>query len=51
MIFCWIAFGFVLPHHVVWSIFYANVLVKGAVTILSLPSIYLVKEKHATLNE
>jgi uncharacterized integral membrane protein (TIGR00697 family) len=45
MIFCWVAFGFVLPHHVVWSIFYANVLVKGAVTILSLPSIYLVKEQ------
>ena len=51
MIFCWIAFGFVLPHSVVWSIFYANVVLKGAVTILSLPSIYLVKEKHATLNE
>ena len=51
LIFCWIAFGFVLPHNVVWSIFYANVLVKGAVTILSLPSIYLVKEKHARLNE
>ena len=50
LIFCWIAFGFVLPHNVVWSIFYANVLVKGAVTILSLPSIYLVKEKQATLN-
>ena len=45
MIFCWLAFGFVLPHNVVWSIFYANVLVKGAVTILSLPSIYLVKEQ------
>ena len=45
LIFCWIAFGFVLPHNVVWSIFYANVLVKGAVTILSLPSIYLVKEQ------
>ncbi len=45
MIFCWVAFGFVLPHNVVWSIFYANVLLKGAVTILSLPSIYLVKEQ------
>ena len=51
LIFCWVAFGFVLPHNVVWSIFYANVLVKGAVTILSLPSIYLVKEKPAALNE
>ena len=51
LIFCWAAFGLVLPHKVVWSIFYANVMVKGAVTILSLPSIYLVKEKHATLSE
>ena len=48
MIFCWAAFGFVLPHSVVWSIFYANVMVKGAVTILSLPSIYLVKEPPET---
>jgi uncharacterized integral membrane protein (TIGR00697 family) len=47
LIFCWLAFGFALPHNVVWSIFYANVMVKGAVTILSLPSIYLVKEKRA----
>ena len=45
LIFCLGAFGFVLPHAVVWSIFFANVLVKGAVTILSLPSIYLVKER------
>ena len=51
LIFCWIAFGFVLPHNVVWSVFYANVIVKGAVTILSLPTIYLVKEKPAMLNE
>ena len=45
LIFCWGAFGFVLPHDVVWSIFFANVIVKGAVTIVSLPAIYLVKEK------
>ena len=51
LIFCWVAFGFVLPHEVVWSIFFANVIVKGAVTILSLPSIYLVKEKPEMLNE
>ena len=43
LIFCWGAFGFLLPHDVVWSIFFANVIVKGAVTIVSLPSIYLVK--------
>jgi uncharacterized integral membrane protein (TIGR00697 family) len=45
LIFCWGAFGFWLPHNVVWSIFFANVIVKGAVTLISLPSIYLVKEK------
>jgi uncharacterized integral membrane protein (TIGR00697 family) len=45
LIFCWGAFGFVLPHDVVWSIFFANVIVKGAVTIVSLPAIYLVKEE------
>ncbi len=45
LIFCWGAFGFLLPHNVVWSIFFANVIVKGAVTIISLPSIYLVKER------
>jgi uncharacterized integral membrane protein (TIGR00697 family) len=45
LIFCWGAFGFLLPHDVVWSIFFANVIVRGAVTIISLPSIYLVKEK------
>ena len=44
LIFCWGAFGFLLPHEVVWSIFFANVIVKGAVTIVSLPAIYLVKE-------
>jgi uncharacterized integral membrane protein (TIGR00697 family) len=51
LIFCWLAFGFVLPHNVVWSVFYANVIVKGAVTIVSLPSIYLVAEKRAASNE
>lgn len=43
LIFCWGAFGFLLPHDVVWSIFFANVIVKVAVTIFSLPAIYLVK--------
>lgn len=45
LIFCWGAFGFALPHEVVWSIFWANVIVKGAVTIVSLPAIYLVKSQ------
>lgn len=45
LIFCWAAFGFQLPHDVVWSIFFANVMIKGAVTLLGLPAIYLVREK------
>lgn len=43
LIFCWAAFGGALPGAVVWSIFWANVLLKGAVTILGLPLIYAVK--------
>jgi uncharacterized integral membrane protein (TIGR00697 family) len=46
LIFCWGAFGFALPHSVVWSIFFANVIVKGLVTIVSLPGIYLVSGKR-----
>ncbi len=45
LIFCWGAFGGLLPTATVWSIFWANVLVKGAVTLVSLPGIYLVKGK------
>lgn len=45
LIFCWGAFSFALPGSVVWSIFWANVIVKGLVTLVSLPGIYLVKEK------
>jgi uncharacterized integral membrane protein (TIGR00697 family) len=46
IVFCWLAFGGVLPNAVVWSIFGANVLLKGACTLLSLPLIYAVKEKE-----
>jgi hypothetical protein len=42
-IFAWLAFGGTIPASVVWSIVLANVLVKGAVTLISLPGIYLVK--------
>jgi uncharacterized integral membrane protein (TIGR00697 family) len=45
LIFCWGAFGFALPAAVVWSIFLANIIIKGLVTVVSLPAIYLVKEK------
>jgi len=44
LIFVWIAFGGVLPTAVVWSIFWANLLIKGATTLISLPGIYLVRE-------
>jgi uncharacterized integral membrane protein (TIGR00697 family) len=43
LIFVWIAFGGVYASAVVWSIFWANVLLKGAVTLISLPAIYLVR--------
>lgn len=43
--FVWLAFGGVLPKEVIWSIFLANVVVKGATTLISLPGIYLVKER------
>jgi uncharacterized integral membrane protein (TIGR00697 family) len=47
LLFCWLAFGGVLPNDVVWSIFWANMLLKGAVTLLGLPLIYLVKSPEA----
>lgn len=46
LIFCWGAFALVLPNTVVWSIFSANVILKGFVTVISLPAIYLVKERR-----
>jgi len=42
LIFCWGAFAGQLPAATVWSIFWANVLLKGLVTLVSLPGIYLV---------
>ncbi len=44
VIFCWIAF-WGLPAGVIWGIVLANILVKGAVTLISLPGIYLVPEQ------
>ena len=44
LVFVWLAFSGVLPPAVVWSIFWANVLVKGLTTLISLPGIYMVKE-------
>jgi queuosine precursor transporter len=44
LIFSWGAFGGVYASSVVWSIVLANVLVKGATTLVSLPLIYVVPE-------
>ena len=41
------AFGFVLPWNVVWQIFLFNLIVKYAVTVVSLPLIYLVPKNQA----
>jgi len=45
LIFVWLAFGGVMPDAVVWSIFASNVIIKGLTTLISLPGIYLVKER------
>ena len=47
LIFCWIAFGGLFEASVVWSIFFSNTIIKFATTLVSLPAIYLVKEKAA----
>ncbi len=47
LIFCWGAFGGVLPTATVWSIVAANLILKGVVSVASLPAIYLVREGSA----
>ncbi|MGD8997926.1 MAG: queuosine precursor transporter, partial [Anaerolineae bacterium] len=44
LVFSWGAFGGQYANATVWSIFLSNVIVKGAVTLVSLPGIYLVPE-------
>lgn len=51
VIFAWLAFGGRLPNAVVWSIIGSNVLIKGATTLISLPGIYLVKERQPELGK
>ncbi len=53
LIFSWCAFGQWggvlpggLPDATVWAIFWANVLLKGAMTLVSLPGIYVVPERR-----
>ena len=40
------AFGWVLPWNIVWQIFLVNLMVKYAVTLVSLPLIYAVPDRH-----
>lgn len=47
LVFAWGAFGGQYASATVWSIFLSNVIVKGAVTLVSLPGIYLVPETRA----
>lgn len=50
VLFCWIAFGGLMPASVVWAIVLSNVLIKGGTTLLSAPLIYAVPEvAHADL--
>ena len=46
LLFSWLAFGGVFPASVVWSIFLANVIVKGVTTLVSMPLIYAVPERR-----
>lgn len=46
LIFVWGAFGGLYTQSVIWSIFCANLFLKGAVTLIGLPLIYLIKEKN-----
>ncbi len=46
VLFAWLAFGGVYTGSVVWAIVLSNVLVKGATTMVSIPGIYLVRERH-----
>lgn len=43
LLFAWIAFTGLLPAAVIWQIVLANILIKGATTLFSIPGIYLVR--------
>lgn len=45
LLFCWLAFGGTMPATVVWSICVANIAIKSAMTLVSLPLIYVVPER------
>ena len=49
IIFAFIAFYGVLPIAIIWSIVLTNIVIKGFVTILSLPAIYLAKDSSNSI--
>ncbi|MDW3178065.1 MAG: queuosine precursor transporter [Acidimicrobiia bacterium] len=51
ILFVTIAFVGDLPGSLIWEIFWLNVVFKGAVTLISLPWIYLVKPQQLAQNE
>jgi uncharacterized integral membrane protein (TIGR00697 family) len=50
LLFVLIAFAGVMPWAVVGSIFVANVVVKGVVSVVSIPGIYMVKDQNELTN-
>ncbi len=48
-LFAFLAFYGVMPTSSVVAIFWANVIIKGIVTVTSLPMIYLVRDQHSTV--
>ena len=46
LLFSWIAFGGLFEAAVVWSIFFSNTIIKFATTLVSLPAIYLVRDRE-----
>ena len=51
LVFSWGAFGGRFVSTTVWSIFLSNVLVKGLVTLVSLPGIYLIPDVRESRND
>jgi len=46
LLFSFLAFYATMPTEVVWQIFWGNVVIKGIVTLFSLPMIYMVKDRE-----
>jgi uncharacterized integral membrane protein (TIGR00697 family) len=50
-LFAFIAFAGTMPMNVVWQIFFFNLIVKFAVTVLSIPLIYITPDTHVAVIE